>query len=430
MVADDKSQDNPNVSGEAGGEGVSEAQRLTTVWDAMLPHSLSRLANRLSDLESPYPYRASGVTQQVASSSKSRAKARKGNREATSTESLSASSSAGVGGDKQQERLSQLASQFKAAEEDDVAQPKRFLLAGMSGVVASAVLHVVLIAVLAVVTLKLPGPPAGLAFESSAVSEVEDVVEMTQPLEAQSLDASEEADAETFENQIEITDQLSSNVTAEPLLNSVGSVAAPVNRMASAMSATSSMVKSTSNASFFGAAAGGNCFCYVIDASGSMRGGPWEAARRELLKSLASLKPTQRFYIVMFTRSIEAIPQPGEREPAEHALYATPENLEHARRWLQGVQIGGSGAAPKACIEFAIGKEPDAIYLLTDGVTKVKDVASFIRQKNRISDLILGEQVRVPIHTIAFYSDRGQQLLRRIAAENKGQFIYVPDPTK
>ncbi|MEM8734240.1 MAG: VWA domain-containing protein, partial [Planctomycetota bacterium] len=328
------------------------------------------------------------------------------------------------------ERLSQLASQFKASEQDDEVQPKRFILAGMSGVIASALLHVLLIGVLAFVTLKLPGPPAGLAFDSSATSEVEDVVEMTQPLDAQSPDSSEANDSDTFENEIEVTDQLSSNVAAKPILDTVGSIAAPVNRLASAMSARSSMVKSTANASFFGAAAGGNCFCYVIDASGSMRGGPWEAARRELLKSLASLKPTQRFYIVMFTRSIEAIPQPGGREPAEHALYATPENLEHAKRWLLGVQIGGSGAAPKNCIEFAIEKEPDAIYLLTDGVTKVKDVASFIRQKNRVSDLILGEQVRVPIHTIAFYSDRGQQLLRQIASENKGQFIYVPDPSK
>lgn len=121
---------------------------------------------------------------------------------------------------------------------------------------------------------------------------------------------------------------------------------------------------------------------------------------------------------------------PGEREPAERALYATRENLEHARRWLLGVTIGGSGAAPKESVKFAIEKEPDAIYLLTDGVTKVKDVADFIREQNRVSDLINGEQVRVPIHAIAFYSDEGQQLLRRIAAENAGQFIYVPDPTK
>ena len=87
------------------------------------------------------------------------------------------------------------------------------------------------------------------------------------------------------------------------------------------------------------------------------------------------------------------------------------------------------GAPPTDALRFAIEKEPDAIYLLTDGVTKV-DVAKFLREENRVRDLINGEQVRVPIHTIAFYSLDGQQLLKQIAAENKGQFIYVPDPRK
>ena len=63
-----------------------------------------------------------------------------------------------------------------------------------------------------------------------------------------------------------------------------------------------------------------------------MRDGPWEAARLELLKSLASLKEKQRFYIIFFNRKLNAIPMPGEREPAPRALYATPENLEHAKR--------------------------------------------------------------------------------------------------
>ena len=75
-----------------------------------------------------------------------------------------------------------------------------------------------------------------------------------------------------------------------------------------------------------------------------------------------------------------------------------------------------------------MAKEPDAIYLLTDGVTRVKDVAAIVRNQNRIQDLIHGEQVRVPIHTIAFYTLDGERLLRQIAAENDGQFTYVRPP--
>jgi hypothetical protein len=36
----------------------------------------------------------------------------------------------------------------------------------------------------------------------------------------------------------------------------------------------------------------------------------------------------------------------------------------------------------------------------------------------------------VPIHAIAYHSLDGQQLLRQIAEENKGQFHYVPAPRR
>ena len=147
----------------------------------------------------------------------------------------------------------------------------------------------------------------------------------------------------------------------------------------------------------------------------------------ELLKSLASLKPTQRFYIIFFNRHLSAITLPGEADPAPRALYASPQNLQHARRWVETLEID-IGAPPNKALAMAIDKEPDAIYLLTDGVTTV-DVAAFLREENRVSDLIHGEQVLVPIHTIAFYSLEGQQLLRQIAQENRGQFVYVPGPT-
>jgi hypothetical protein len=78
-------------------------------------------------------------------------------------------------------------------------------------------------------------------------------------------------------------------------------------------------------------------------------------------------------------------------------------------------------------LRYAIQLEPDAIYLLTDGVT-TSDVGAALKRFNRAVDLIDGEQVKVPIHAVAFYSLDGQQLMRRIAAENQGKFIYVPNP--
>lgn len=314
--------------------------------------------------------------------------------------------------------------------ENQEERKKAFFFARFRGAVASLLVHIGLVVSLAVVTLKMPSPPAGMAFESASAESVEQMLEMTQPVELETPDAVAEP-TRMPEPAFDATESLAEVSSA--ISTDLGSLApAPSNRLAGVTAAssiaTATASSAASNASFFGAAAGGNCFCYVIDGSGSMRNGPWDAAKLELWKSLASLKPNQRFYIIFFNRELSAITVPGEREPAERPLYATKENLEHARRWMDTLRID-IGAPPTKALSLAIEKEPDAVYLLTDGVTKV-DVAEFLERENRISDLINGQQVRVPIHTIAFYSLEGQQLLKQIAAENKGQFIYVPDPRR
>lgn len=299
------------------------------------------------------------------------------------------------------------------------------------GAIASLIAHLLLVVGLAVITLQMPSPPAGMSFEAVAADVPEQTLELTQPLEASEPQAPEET-REAPQPALDFNRELAeaSSRVQEALRESTLVPARLTSATGAAMAAEASSLSSAmrSSASFFGAAANGNCFCYVIDGSGSMRNGPWEAAKSELLKSLASLQAKQRFYIIFFHRELNAIPMPGQRGPASRALYATPENLEHARRWLDTLKIG-IGAPPNKALAMAISKEPDAIYLLTDGVTTV-DVAEFLRGENRIDDLILGEQVRVPIHAIAFYSLKGQQLLKRIAAENRGQYVYVPDPRK
>ncbi len=301
----------------------------------------------------------------------------------------------------------------------------------LRGVVTSVVIHVAMIVLLALITLRIPVPPASLALETASPELVTQTLEIIEPLEMSAPEATSKPMAavtsfDVTENFTEVTS------TVRNALSELSSGSSPVTTaavLASAAGSTRSLASVMSaNASFFGTAASGNCFCYVIDGSGSMRGGAWEAAKLELLKSLASLKQKQRFYIVFFNRELSAIPLPGEHEPAPKTLYATPDNLAHAQRWIDTLRID-IGGPPNDALELAISKEPDAIYLLTDGVTQ-SDVLGFLRRKNRVQDLIFGEQVRVPIHTIAFYSLAGQELLKQIAAENNGQYIYVPDPRK
>lgn len=331
---------------------------------------------------------------------------------------------------KRQQQLKALARRFDSEQlsEKVEQQHRQRTVSRVSGLIASTVVHILLIVFLAFFTLRLPAPPASLAFEAVSSDITTEPIEISQPLEVTTPESAEASEAlESFDVSESLAEATSAMSSALGDMVSVVPPTLPSAAMSAATAAGSPGPMSTSS-SFFGAAASGNCFCYIIDGSGSMRNGPWEAAKLELLKSLASLREKQRFYIIFFNQELSAIPLPGEREPAPRPLYATQENLDHARRWVDTLRID-IGASPKNALQLAIEKETDAIYLLTDGVTTV-DIPGFLRKENRIDDLILGEQVRVPIHTIAFYSLAGQEMLKQIAMENKGQFIYVPDPRK
>ncbi len=307
---------------------------------------------------------------------------------------------------------------------------------GRRGLIVSVAVHGVLIAALMAITMRIPPPPASLGFESGSSELATEALDNLDPIEITApQELTPEMPNEVSESSVSLPSAvgLASSTTANSSASvttgasGVSGMQASANRAVSASGGRPNPAHS--NASFFGAAASGNCFCYVIDGSESMRGGPWEAAKAELLRSLSTMKENHRFYIIFFNQELNAIPMPGEREPATSPLYATEDNLKHARNWIESLRID-RGAPPNDALLHAIELEPDAIYLLADGATKI-DVPAFLRTKNRTSDLISGEQVRVPIHAIAFYSpETGQRLMKQVAMENKGQFIYVPAPRK
>ncbi len=201
---------------------------------------------------------------------------------------------------------------------------------------------------------------------------------------------------------------------------------------ATAGSAVAKMVNVTgassklANVQFFGVQAEGNTFCYVVDSSGSMkRDGAFDAAKSELMRSLASMKPTQRFFVYFFSEEVDALTLDG-KEPEKYPVYATPENIQKTLAWVQRIQIRG-GKPPNDALDQAIEMDPDGIFLLFDGDTKV-DVPAHLQKSNRSFDIISGTSVRVPIHTIGFYTQKYEALLKRIAEENSGTYRFVPKP--
>ena len=311
----------------------------------------------------------------------------------------------------------------------------------MSGMSLSLAGHSLLLLALFMITYKLPRESASLGSQIQSVTAVTENVEVSQPFqlpEPMALELPEitapsagqsaptalsDFSASSLETAL---DGIAHHAVSSGASSAAAALMSAGGRSGQGQGAGGSGGPAISKVGgkFFGVGSGGNFFCYVVDSSGSMRGGAWESAKAELVRSLTTLTERQSFYIVFFAKEFSAIPEPGQREPAAHGLLATPQNIDHARRWIETIKID-RGGPPNDALEWAIERDPDAIYLLTDGVTKT-DVCGFLREKNRVHDFLNDEQVRVPIHTIAYQSLDGQQLLRQLAEENKGQFHYVP----
>lgn len=143
--------------------------------------------------------------------------------------------------------------------------------------------------------------------------------------------------------------------------------------------------------SFFGLAAEGKSFVYVLDCSLSMNH-PHDSdaktrfrrMKMELANSLSHLRPDQEFFIVFFNH--EAIPMPAER-----LVSAAPENQQRFLAWVDEVPAFGD-TDPTAALAMALRMRPDVIYFLTDGCFSgpANDIVKSIHQS------------RTTIHTFVF----------------------------
>ena len=176
-----------------------------------------------------------------------------------------------------------------------------------------------------------------------------------------------------------------------------------------------------SKATFFGAEAEGNRFVFVIDSSLSMKGPRWEALCRELIRSIQSLSPDQKFFIIGFDSGEHPM---FDLVPTKRAfLPPSTENLAKVAYWLESFQHG-TATLPSKSIGIAMRLEPDAIFLLSDG-----EIAD-----NTVNDLRIwnhkkgpGKRIKTitPIHTVLLHSDIGFATLQTIASENSGTFTPV-----
>jgi hypothetical protein len=166
------------------------------------------------------------------------------------------------------------------------------------------------------------------------------------------------------------------------------------------------------SASFFGIKASGKRFVFVVDTSGSMHENDrYLRCRQELWNSISAMKYGQQYLIIFFNNNPHPMPE-------NRLVDAKPDQLSRTAKWLLGIGPGG-GTHPWESLKRAFIMKPDAIYLLTDGEFDPAIVAKVDRIQPETKK-------KIPVHTIAFQSLPGAELLKVISQVSGGQHTYIP----
>jgi len=301
--------------------------------------------------------------------------------------------------------------------------------------IASTLAHVAVLLLLGLMTLANPQPRDQLALSASA-SEASD--EALESITIEALESMPES-SQTMpaEAAVEVSPLGELAMTEVSLdLPPAQSVPKTSDLMREVSSSTAQLSKAAvkadqpSNVKFAGVDGGGNHFVYLVDSSNSMRN--FNEARTELLRSIDSLRPDQRFYVVFYDQTPEfmRLKHPASDEPA--SVLATIENKTALRRWAMAVQQE-RGKSPTEVLPFAFKLRPDVIFLLSDGEFSAQ-TEQVIRENNHQENLFGDAGPISIIHTIrypGFSTAEGRDAevqMRRIAAENGGQYRNVAVP--
>ena len=164
---------------------------------------------------------------------------------------------------------------------------------------------------------------------------------------------------------------------------------------------------------YFGISTVGKEIIYVVDNSNSMKGGRFNMAAAELLKSVKNLRDDQTYYVVLFSDTAYRL---GHPKPAKSMQKPTEENIQELEDWLYTVELCLKTNAEPA-LDAALKTRPDTIYLLTDG--------AFTDGTMKMLNAVKSTKTR--IHTIGLNIGKGKprENLEAIAQRFGGEFREV-----
>ncbi len=164
---------------------------------------------------------------------------------------------------------------------------------------------------------------------------------------------------------------------------------------------------------FFGTRSRADTVVFVVDMSGSMNDGRrFDRAVDELIRSLNALQPNQKFFIFFFN----GVTYPMFDQRSAKLMPATPGTRTKAIKWIKTLQPDGD-TAPEDALERALKLKPQVVYFLTDGE---------IPETTRDTAKKFNHERKTVIHTIAFVTQEGAEMLRGIALDNRGKYRFVP----
>ncbi len=137
--------------------------------------------------------------------------------------------------------------------------------------------------------------------------------------------------------------------------------------------------------SVFGVVGTGTKFLYVFDRSPSMEGPPINAAKQQLIESLASLDSIHQFQIIFFSTEPKAFDITGQNRIA----FATDQNKRKAEQLVKSVTTFG-GTDRQAALLAALGFAPDCIFFLTDADDAMPraEIAQILARNGRVGATI------------------------------------------
>jgi VWA domain-containing protein len=302
----------------------------------------------------------------------------------------------------------------------------RHTFGNMSSLGVSLIIHAVLLLLLSFYTLANLQPEENLDLFSS-VPMAEEMVDFS----VIEIDPTEELDALSEEFSADLIDPGQQSLAKFAATDAMAHLSSDSDTSATSLEEIGALFDESgqgladlgagaggASVSFFGTRVQAKRILFLLDNSGSMRGGRLETMIEETTRSIEALSPKQHFYVLFYSDTVYPLFSP---QPATQFVRATDQNKRLLIQWLATVELFPGNALDEA-IQVATAIRPDVVYFLTDGdVNTTRD--------GRKLKLLLDTQGRTfSIHTFgmgAGTEGKFAENLLQIAKANGGTYRPV-----